>query len=591
MSLGSDQLGKEKAVIKKGLADGVEFKSNPYEVLDELFHDESEEIVVSTRNKYFAYGAKKFLEDMNLTFMESDVDEPRLVISLVNSTFKFINHMEDLVTLELPYDWDAMENDVRAYIRENPIVKKEKTYSNEEMWSTPPQTQEEKDAIDEVKDYVKQIQRSLNVSASEAAKMAKKYIKGLYHGKNRTVYTAKGNPDLNLRSGVYTHIEDLMRKNKWLVQFESSYGKTIREYMRDFQDKEDVEKSLLTEFGFDHIIDDIEVTEHKFWTNRTIEVKYKDQDDSVMPEMTEEDFDPSNNTIHENQVINNPQPPMGNIPQGMGVPSNANVSRDDRGEYQVIETYNNEDAVFIVGCLIEGRTENVSLTSKYTYFVVDNGEEIIEVESDGHINILSMREFDRYQDQIFSSGMGVVMIPNMDGDIGGVMESGSMKRTDFNVYLSNILDQYDTEYTFKVVPPKGVRTLEVLEDTYEIALRTIKKGENTQTSDNTQISNGVTLEEGEKRLSNMVGFSIGSYDERVEGREIIRDYWGDISPQEVKNMIESFDDCVFVKNPINLKDCRWYQYSEVDDNSGRCFSMGILTDNNDDVISYFYTED
>ena len=293
MSLGSDKLGKKKAVVGKGLASGVEFKSNPYEILDDFFHDPNEEIVVYIRNKYFRYSVLKFLQEMNFTFLESELEEnDKMVISMVDGTFKFIDHMEDNITHEIPYDWDSLEADIRDYVKENPIVKKVSTPKDQANWDKPNGVDDEVDLIDKsmdsVKSHIKTLKDKFNISVDEVKKMVKDYQKKIYHGANETTYPAKGNPDVKLRSGIYNNMVDLIKTHEWESQFESDYGKDIFNYMRN-NTGQGTEERLLSEFGFEYVLENITIDESEFWSNRVIEVKYKDQEE--LPEVDMSEFE------------------------------------------------------------------------------------------------------------------------------------------------------------------------------------------------------------------------------------------------------------------------------------------------------------
>jgi len=479
MSLGSDKLGKDKALVKD-LANGAGFKTDVYATIDELFHDSDEEIVVSTRNKYFAEGAKKFLEDMNFTFLESKTSEPRLVIALLKSEFKFINHMEDQVTIELPYDWDIMENDVRDYVSANPIIKKEERERNESNWDQPLEDQKQKDAIDKVKDWVKEIQKQVSIGSEAAAEMARKHIKKMYHNDNTTSYTATGNPDIKLESGIYNNIEDLIVKNGWKLQFESDYGMSVREYMRDNGENRDVELNLLKEFGFEYISDEILVTPHQYWTNRITEIKYKDQDDDAIEEI----------------VVDVSEFPVPAPPTVRNIPVNAQVvtptmsveeeveSRDSmerllRGDndtktegmgYKNLKSFRNECPIFIVGTEVSGKS-SFSLLSDYSSFTLKSGEEEMECETDGFVKIIGLDEFKKYKKEILEGAVSVTLIPNMVGDVEiGAVNSDGNSTTDFNLY-DYIYDQIGDDYNVVVKIPEGLEMMELNERTVDIVLR------------------------------------------------------------------------------------------------------------------------
>jgi hypothetical protein len=476
MALGSEHLGKEKALVKKG-DDSTKFKTDVYGFLDEFLHDDDEEIVVSTRNKYFGHAAKVFLEDMNFTFLNSEVTSLRLVISLVKSEFKFIDHMEDQVTLKLPYDWDAMESDVRAHVSLNPVVKKEAVQRDESKWNTPGGNSEE-DVVDGVKAWVQGIQQKVNIDAAEAAEMAKKFIKKAYHDKNETIYTAKGNPDVKLVSGVYNNLEQLIRKNGWKDQFESDYKMTVREYFRNNSDIEGIEKTLLAEFGFDYIADETIVTEHKYWTNRIVEIKYKDQDqddvegkvdnvDMLEFENRFPDFD--DDIAATAPTITPPPPPNDNLTGHLNGLTPSPVTANS-GEYKTLKTFTDETPIFIVGTSVNG-SDDFSLQSDFSSFTLECGDDEEDVETDGFVKILTLNEFKEHRDLILECEVGVVCVSNMSGNIEIGAKNGAGYLTSNFDLSTYILDQLSDDFNVVVKLPEGSYVMEVNEMTVDLVLR------------------------------------------------------------------------------------------------------------------------
>ena len=313
MSLGTENLGKDKALINKGkgLADGAEFKSNPYEMLDSLFHDDETQIIVRTDNKYISMAAKNFLEEMNLFFNESDLDLPILAVNLEDGVFKFIEHMEDEVSLEIPVEWDVFEKDIRNYINENPIVRKE-IQKNPEGWSDTPDSKESNSvekSIQSVKKHVKTLQEDYNLTMDEIKQSIDKYKNQIVHINNKTKYTAKGNAELQLESGTYNHMVELVKSHGWETDFEIKYGSSIIKYMNSNKAETNIEKRLLSEFGFEYCIDKISVSDNSDWTNRVIEVQYPDQKqedfDVIKVELDEfEKFEKENNIFIDININN-----------------------------------------------------------------------------------------------------------------------------------------------------------------------------------------------------------------------------------------------------------------------------------------------
>jgi hypothetical protein len=311
MSLGTDNLGKDKALVNrgKGIADGAEFNKSPYDLLDDLFHDDETQIVVGVRNKYISLAAQTFLEEMNLFFNESDLSLPILAVNLEDGVFKFIEHMEDKVSMELPVEWDTFEQDIRSYINANPIVRKE-VQKNPENWDRPT-GEDEPDLIDKsmqtVKDQVKLLQDKYNLTLDEVKETISKYKSKAVHEHNKTVYTAKGNAELQLKSGTYNHMVDLVKMHGWDTDFKEKYDKDIHNYMRSNEAEKGIEKRLLSEFGFEYCMDQISVDDNDHWNNRVIEVKFENQNDDdfdIDVDMSEFEDTENKNNIELNLNIN-----------------------------------------------------------------------------------------------------------------------------------------------------------------------------------------------------------------------------------------------------------------------------------------------
>jgi hypothetical protein len=437
MSLGSDKLGKGKAIIGKGLANGVEFKTNPYEAIDSLFFDESLESVIFARNKYFRHSIKKFLEEMNFTFLESEIDEyTNCIVSLEKGTFKFINHMEDQIKYELPYDWDAFEGDIRMYVKDNPIVKKKMVQRNPENWDKPNGVNDEKDLIDKsmdsIKDFAKKLKEKFGVSDEEIKNMVKKNQKITYHSVNKTTYPAKGNPDLKLESGQYANIVDLIKQHEWEDQFESDYGDNIVIYMRE-NSEEGTEKRLLSEFGFEYCIDNIVVSENEDWSKRSIEVQYQGQEE--LPEVNVDDIlneigvGHKEETIDENTKIN--------------IIDSTDIQGRDIAVVSFSDNINLDDILFG-----KGNTLLVNDGSSSVDLVVDN-KEIGSLEVMGGINIFDYNQLKSlyksnpslFEEESFSGLEYILVFKNFKGDIGVSTEENL--DLDLNKFIGDYeLDNY-----------------------------------------------------------------------------------------------------------------------------------------------------
>lgn len=327
MSLGTEHLGKDKTLLNKGkgLADGVEFKVNPYDLLDDLFYDEETEMIVHTKSKYISMAAKFFLEEMNFLFYDSDIDSPIIAINLEEGTFKFIEHMEDKIELQIPIEWDIFETDIKNYVSENPIVRK-KVEKNPDGWNTPDGEEEKsllEKSMESVKTHVKTLQDQYNLTIEEVAETLDKFKHTAVHSHNKTTYTAKGNAELQLESGVYNNLVDLVKKHGWEMDFQVKYGSSILKYMRSNFKEEGIEKRLLSEFGFEYCIDNITIDDNEHWNNRVIEVKYQDQ--------KEEDFDIDLN-IEEFQEVEN----QNNLTLKLNLESGAKEVRIRKKEYSNI---------------------------------------------------------------------------------------------------------------------------------------------------------------------------------------------------------------------------------------------------------------
>lgn len=261
----------------------VGFSTDVYDVLDSLFHEPSEELVIRLRNKYHGYGAIQFLEDMNYTNLSEEEDvrnEPLLVVSMVDSNFRFTDdHMEEFITMELPYDWDELEKTVRDYVSENPVAKKVEKNDFNELSETSPMVDNNTTSSGVDGEWVKALQEKFGMSEEEATKVILNQQKQKTFKDNVTLYTSKGNPDMKLKSGMYNHIVHLVRSNGWEDEFVKMYGSKVQPFVNKSKDP-DVEKSLLIGLGFEYMLDKIKFDESEYWNNKIIEVDYLREEDN-----------------------------------------------------------------------------------------------------------------------------------------------------------------------------------------------------------------------------------------------------------------------------------------------------------------------
>lgn len=255
------------------------FSTDVYDVLDSLFHEPSEELVIRLRNKYHGYGAIQFLEDMNYTNLSEKEDvrnEPLMVVSMIDSNFRFTDdHMEEFITMELPYDWDDLEKTVRDYVSENPVIKKLKKESdfNELNVDTPTVEDDNSSSTNVDKEWVKSLQEKFGMTEETATEIILNQQKQKIFKDNVTLYTSKGNPDMKLKSGMYNHIVHLVRSNGWEDEFFKIYNSKVQPFVNKSKDP-DIERNLLIGLGFEYMLDNVKVDESEYWNNKVIEVGY-----------------------------------------------------------------------------------------------------------------------------------------------------------------------------------------------------------------------------------------------------------------------------------------------------------------------------
>ena len=101
----------------------------------------------------------------------------------------------------------------------------------------------------------------------------------------------------------------------------------------------------------------------------------------------------------------------------------ADIFEDGKGTfYQIVKECEQEAPIYIVGCDLDRRTEELSITGSDVDFVVRTKNEELTLESNGVVHFLSQREFDRYKDTILDSGLPFGIVPSMEGDLGVYLE-------------------------------------------------------------------------------------------------------------------------------------------------------------------------
>lgn len=365
---------------------------NTSDFIDDFLFDDSEEKIIGIRNKYYSYGIKQFLEDMNFIFVESELDEPMVQVSLINGSFKFINHMQDKVELEVPYDWDEFEQLIRDYVTENPITRDETDF-NTETWTD----ENEENAFNVISDHVKELREKFGISLEEAKALLNKNRAKLDHTKHSTVFGATGYPEIQLKSGVYNHLVDLIIQNDLDDHFEKIIGSSVRVHINRNSDREDVERKALIDIGFNHIIDNITVNENEYWNNRVIEVKYENQEEREDIDMTDmEDFDKQ-------------------LKEAEDVTKLRDLKESD-GETLVI-----------IGNYIDGRSQDIGLDNQITscdIFIKESHRDIFDMtlQSDGFMNILTLDEFvtsyvgDKEKMEFFKT-QNFLILPSFKGNV------------------------------------------------------------------------------------------------------------------------------------------------------------------------------
>ena len=285
MSLGSEKLGRGK-VKELGLAKGNEFKPDVYDRLHSMLYDDNNEVVAFVGDKYLAIAVKAFLEDLNFTCVVAELSNKNVVINKSEGIFEFRNKLDDKIKYELLYDWESFKQDIKDYVKENPIVKKEVGERNMENWNVPVEQQNSTQgdlidqSVDKVKGMLKQVKDKFKLSDSDTERNAKDWVDNIYHEQNITKYLSKKNPDVKLLSGKYKNIQDLIVKNGWELQFEEDYEMEVFDYFNS-NNTEGIESKFLNDVGFEYISEQIVVSNSTNWHLRNIEVKYKDQDKDV----------------------------------------------------------------------------------------------------------------------------------------------------------------------------------------------------------------------------------------------------------------------------------------------------------------------
>jgi len=220
MSLGGRNIG-DKKVKETGLAKGVEYKSDPYALLDKIFFNETNEIVVRLSSKYMYFAVKALLDDMMFTYMGGKKTSTLVNIDLKTKQYKFLNHMDEMITYEVPSNWDKFETKIKDCLIENP------TFRNHEV------NKNKKQAIVGINSWIETfIDKKAMDSVEKVEELFREQFQNYVDREYITEYTSNVNPEIHLMSGKYSGIVDLYEKNKWAVQFEKDKGESVEDYIR-----------------------------------------------------------------------------------------------------------------------------------------------------------------------------------------------------------------------------------------------------------------------------------------------------------------------------------------------------------------------
>lgn len=253
-----------------------------FDILNEICFNEETERVTYIKNKYFAYSVEMFLEEMGFLNYSKEGEEKvkdKIFIDLKKGIYKYTNDtLSDKVNFEIPYDWNTFENDIRDYIKNNPIVRNSSD-SNEDFWKT---NNEEivDESMEAASDIIEKLKDIYGYDIDQIKTIMSTKKKDILHNLNKQVYTAKGNPDIKLKSGKYNHIIDLFKKNDLEQEFKDKYGRDVNKYVREHKNYK-VDIDILKEFGFEYLFENniIGINDDKNWNNRIVEIKFDNQEE------------------------------------------------------------------------------------------------------------------------------------------------------------------------------------------------------------------------------------------------------------------------------------------------------------------------
>lgn len=113
------------------------FGSNVYSKLDGLFHDDEKEFFIKCEDKYIKEAFKKYLQDNNFEYKDSNIKNQYIFVSTVLGSFKFTDEASSNIDYNIPIDWEDVVMKINNIIEENPIEKKQKVNKNPDNWNLP----------------------------------------------------------------------------------------------------------------------------------------------------------------------------------------------------------------------------------------------------------------------------------------------------------------------------------------------------------------------------------------------------------------------------------------------------------------------
>lgn len=115
------------------------FDSNVYSKLDSLFHDDEREFFIKCDDIYIKNAFKKYLEDNNFEYKDSNINNQFIFVSTVLGSFKFVGEANSTIEYNIPIDWEDVKMKIDDILKDNPIEKKEKVVKKPENWNLPAQ--------------------------------------------------------------------------------------------------------------------------------------------------------------------------------------------------------------------------------------------------------------------------------------------------------------------------------------------------------------------------------------------------------------------------------------------------------------------